>query len=274
MTPFAGACRRARAAVVALVVALAALVFPACGGAIFGRQYEYEEDLTLDLDGSAEITINASIPALVALRALDLDVHATRVDRERIRAAYHSAVTSVSRVSRPWRSRGRQFVQIRVEVTDVRKLHDVAPLAWSRYELSPENGEHVYRQTVGASALRPGSLTNVGWDGSELVAFRLHLPSRIRWHNSRDIDTSQPADIKRGNILAWEQPLADRLEGRPIAIEVRMDSESILHRTLWLFAGAFLAAVLVIVALIWWTVKRGGSEEARGVEAGAEGRYR
>jgi hypothetical protein len=36
-----------------------------------------------------------------------------------------------------------------------------------------------------------------------------------------------------------------------------MDGESILHRTLWLFAGAFASAVLLLVALIWWTMRKG-----------------
>ena len=98
------------------------------------------------------------------------------------------------------------------------------------------------------SALKPGTLKNVGWDGSEIVAFRLHLPSRILEHNARDLETNEPTGIHRGNILAWEQHLADRLDGRPVTIEVRMDSQSILYRTLLLFAGAFAAAVLTLVA--------------------------
>jgi hypothetical protein len=36
-----------------------------------------------------------------------------------------------------------------------------------------------------------------------------------------------------------------------------MDSQSILYRTLFLFAGAFSAAVLTLVLLIWWTMRRG-----------------
>jgi preprotein translocase subunit SecG len=39
-----------------------------------------------------------------------------------------------------------------------------------------------------------------------------------------------------------------------------MSSQSILHRTLWLFAGAFAAAVLVLVALIWWAMRRGAPQ--------------
>jgi hypothetical protein len=165
-------------------------------------------------------------------------------------------------VSPPWRRAGRRFVQIRLTVTDVRRLSEARPFDWSHYELSVQNGHHVFEQKVGASALRRGTLQNVGWNGSEIVAFRLHLPSRIIWHNSRDVDTNQPTDTKRGNILAWEQHLTDRLEGVPLDIKVEMDSQSILYRTLWLFAGAFAAAVAVLALLIWLTMRKGGGEAA------------
>jgi hypothetical protein len=138
----------------------------------------------------------------------------------------------------------------------------VAPFSWSAYELAEKDGVVVYRQTLGKSAMRPASLTNVGWNGRELVAFKLHLPSKIVWHNARDLETNEPRGIERGNILTWEQALTDRLDGRPIAIEVRMDRQSILHRTLWLFAGAFAAAVLLIVILICLTMRRGAKEDA------------
>ena len=51
---------------------LVAMLASACGGRMFGRSYEYEEDIYVSLDGSAEIILNASIPALVMLRGLDL----------------------------------------------------------------------------------------------------------------------------------------------------------------------------------------------------------
>ena len=35
-----------------------------------------------------------------------------------------------------------------------------------------------------------------------------------------------------------------------------MDKESILYRTLWLFALAFVAAVAVLGGLIWLTMRR------------------
>jgi hypothetical protein len=112
-----------------------------------------------------------------------------------------------------------------------------------------------------ASRQRPAA----GWRGNEIVAFRLHLPARIRYHNSRDLETNTPLAPARGNILTWEQRLTDRLDAKPIAyaedakpdvMEVRMDRESILYRTLWLFAFAFTAAVLVIGFLIWLAMRR------------------
>ena len=228
---------------------------------LFGRQYEYEEDLTIDIDGSGTLTINASLAALKALRGLDVDPHASSVDRDRIRALYQSNAATVRSVPRPWTRRGRQFVQINLEFDDVRRLHEAPTLSWSRYELADQNGQHLFRQTVGASALKPGTLENVGWDGSETVAFRLHLPSRILEHNARDLEKNEPTGIHRGNILAWEQHLADRLDGKPVTLEVRMDSQSILYRTLFLFAGAFSAAVLTLVLSIWWTMRKGRTQE-------------
>ena len=228
---------------------------------VFGRQYEYEEDLTLGLEGAGTLTINASLPALAALRGIDVGPASPSIDRDRIRALFESGVTRVISVPRPWRRRGRDFVQINLAFDDVRKLSQAAPLSWSRYELSGEGGQHVFRQIVGASALKPGTLKNVGWDGSEVVAFRLHLPSRIVEHNARDLEKNEPTGIRRGNILEWEQHLSDRLDGRPVTVEVRMESQSILYRTLFLFAGAFAAAVLTLVALIWWTMRRGKDQE-------------
>lgn len=241
---------------------LAAVLTAACGTQLFGKQYEYEEDLYLSLDGSATLIVNTSLPALEVLRGLDFQSDNGRVDRDAIRAAFNTPVTEVTRVSRPWRRNGRQFVQIRMDVSDVGQLGHAPPFAWSRYALTQSDGVHIFKQHVGESALRPGTMTNVGWTGQELVAFRLHLPSRIIWHNSRDLETNAPNEHERGNILRWEQHLADRLDGTPVEIEVRMESQSILYRTLWLFAGAFIAAIGLIIFLIWLTMRKGAKQAA------------
>jgi hypothetical protein len=245
-----------------VLAALSILSSTGCGGGIFGKQYEYEEDLSLAIDGSATLVVNSSLPALVALRGLAIPTDpSARFEPNDIRALFDTPVTRVRRVSRPWRRKGRRFVQVRIDVPDVRRLAEAVPFAWSKYEFGPESGHYVYRQTVGASAMKPGSLANYGWDGSEVVAFRLHLPSRILHHTARDVETNQPSEASRGNILAWEQHLADRLEGQPVNLLVEMESQSILHRTLWLFGGAFVSAVLVLALLIWWAMSRGKDQD-------------
>jgi hypothetical protein len=121
-------------------------------------------------------------------------------------------------------------VHVRLDVTDVRKLGEAAPFSWSTYALTRDADLYMFRQTIKAAAGK--DVGNVGWTGKERVAFRLHLPSEIVYHNAG------PENPKRGNILVWEQPLADRLL-QPlvpvhIRLEARMKSQSILCQTLWL----------------------------------------
>ena len=242
---------------VLLLAVASALAATACGGAggPFGRQYEYEEDVYLDLDGSAIVMVNASLPALVALHGFSLPLdESARIDRNAVRAAFDSPIARVTRVSRPWRRHGRPFIQVRFDVTDIRQLSKAPPFSWAEYQLTRDNTKTTLREIVRGEKRQPPS--NAGWNGSELVAFKLHLPSRIFFHNVRDLETGQTGEAERGNILRWEQRLSDRLAGVPVDMEVRMDSESILYRTLGLFAGAFVAAMLVMSGIIWWTIRR------------------
>jgi hypothetical protein len=73
----------------------------------------------------------------------------------------------------------------------------------------------------------------------------------------RRLDRDEPGDVARGNILTWEQHLADRRAGKPVHMDVRMETESILRHTLTLFAGAFFAAVAMLGAVVWLTVRKG-----------------
>ena len=237
----------ARAAGLVVTLALT-FALSACGGSLF-RQYEYEEETYLALDGTATVYVNASIPALAVLRGLNLDVHPqARLDRGRVRALYEGAGVRVIRVSGS-RRHNRRFVHLRIEVADIRRLSDVAPFAWSRYVFSRQDGLFVFRQTLGRSA--GIQIADVGWTGGELVAFRLHLPSKIRFHNAR------PGNLRRGNILVWEQTLTDRIAGMALDMEAAMETESILYRTLQLFAATGLVVAAMFVLIIWWIVGRG-----------------
>ena len=235
------------------VLACAASV--ACAGAL-GRQYEYEEELYLSVDGSAQAVVNASIPALIALRGLPLDPSpAVPPNRDQIRQLLASAGCDVTSVGQPWTRRGRRFVQIRVAHDDVSRLSECRLLSWSRYRLERTSGDQLrYTQAVGApTAGNPGA---VNWDGTEVVGFRLHLPSRILFQNVKRLETGENGTTERGNILSYEQRLSDRRNGVSMDIRVDMGAESILFQTLTLFAVAGVAAVLVLAGLVWLTVRR------------------
>jgi hypothetical protein len=232
----------------------------ACGGtASLFRQYEYEEEIYLSLDGAATVYVNSSLPALNALRGTAFDTSpADRVDTAAVRTYYSTPATRVVRVTQSRRN-NRRFVHVRLDVDDITKLGDVAPFAWSKYQFRRDGDQFKYLQAVGPAAAK--YVGNVGWNGSEIVAFRLHLPSRIRYHNTG-------GEVGRGNILVWEQPLAARLRGEPVVrdltsgvgvLDARMDAQSILYTTLWLFGTTFVAVAVVFGGVIWWVTRRGGT---------------
>jgi hypothetical protein len=146
-----------------------------------------------------------------------------------------------------------------MDVADVRASERLAPFAWSTYKFAREGDLYEFKQTVGPSAGKP--VSDVGWDGTELVAFRMHLPSRITYHNAPSHKT------ERGNILEWEQTLADRIHGTPIDIDVQLETQSILARTLLLFGASMIAALTTLAAVLWWITRRGQRAGGRGQEA-------
>ncbi len=205
-----------------------------CSGGVLKQQHEYEEELYLDLDGSATVNLNASVAALVALRGVDLplDPRARLYrgrGRQRIEQSGADVAVTVSRRD------GRRFVHVSVAVDDVRQLPKIAPFAWSSYRLDRRDDVLEYRQAVGAPAGK--DVGNVGWDGTELVGFKMHLPSEILYENA-------DGKVQRGNILEWEQPLTARLAGEPLQLEAQIATESILYQTLLLFGSTVVAAAL------------------------------
>ena len=213
----------------------ALLLLSACSANPLSRKYEYEEETYVNLDGSATVYVNAAVPALVALRGVDLALDG--------RAPHHSNhVRAILETP----------VHVRVEVADIRRLSEAGPFAWSTYGLSVANDAAEYTQLVGASAGR--AVPDVGWSGRELVAFRLHLPSRITFHNSPS------REVRRGNIIIWEQPLVERQRGTPIDITVRMDSDSILANTLLLFGAMIVLVIITFIGFVWFIRSRGRAE--------------
>lgn len=236
------------------------LVGPACGGALT-REYEYEEELYLRLDGSATLNVNASIASLVALRGADLPVDPkARIDRDRVRAFFEGAGVAasgntVSRVSLSRRD-GRRFAHVSIQVANLRELPRLAPFSWSTYRFDRQGDVFEYRQVLGKSVAK--DVGDVGWTGQELVSFRMHIPSEIPFHNAPS------RQVQRGNIVEWQQPLTDRLKGEPLEIRVQMEPESILYTTLILFAMTVVAAAITFAVVIWLVVRKGRRADAAG----------
>ena len=226
------------------------------GCALLGREYEYEEQVYLNTDGSATVIIDSSLPALVALHGIAINPsQSALVDRVKLRQILTEGGCHVVRIPEPWRRHGRRFIQIRLAVDDVRDLPKCVLTSWSTYSgLQPQpDGSFRYEQTMGAPA--GGDPGDVNWTGEEIVGIKLHLPSRVLAHNARSLDGTGAGAPERGNILTWEETLAQRRSGIPIAIDVRMDRQSILERTLVLFVGAFVAALLTF-GLVIWAIRR------------------
>ena len=232
-----------------VLLLLAQLASLACSiSNVVARKYEYEEDVFLALDGSATVYVNASVPALVALRGMKLPLDPmARLDRLVVRDLYSTPVSTVENVTTS-RREGRRYVHLRLDVPDIRRLSEAPPFAWSTYRYLEGDTGFEFGQDMREAAGLPAG--NAGWVGDELIAVRLHLPSRVDYHNSPE------RTIRRGNILVWEQPLTERMKGTPLLVEARMEKESILFRTLALFAAMGVLVALTFAAVIWFVKTR------------------
>jgi hypothetical protein len=142
-------------------------------------------------------------------------------------------------------------------------VSSAAPFAWSSYTFEPKGELIEYLQTVGPPAdedelrLKAEPTGTPRWTGEELVAFRIHIPSVIEYHNAG------ADNRRRGNILVFEQSLAERLKGVPLTLEARMQPQSILYRTLFLFGATIGAAALTFALVVWRVVRKGRKATAR-----------
>jgi len=227
---------------------VAALAAAGCGRGLL-RQFEYDEDVYLALDGTATVYVNGSLSSFVALRGADFDVNpAARFDKDRIAAFFESPGVRVVRVTSS-RRQGRRFAHVRLEVADIRKLPQARAFSWATIRFDRMDTLYRFREDLGASANK--TVGNVGWKGTELVGFRMHLPSKIAYHNAG------ADNLLRGNILAWEQTLSERLAGQPLEMEARMEPTTILYHTLWLFLGSMSAAFVALALIVWFVAKKG-----------------
>jgi hypothetical protein len=249
-----------------MLAVVSTVAMSSCGGGVTDlfKQYEYEEETYLSLDGSATLYVNSSIPALNALRGSTFNPAPDAVlDKGAISAFFSGPGVTVTRVTFSVRN-NRNYVHVRMDVDDVRTLHASRPFSWSRYAFSHKDDLMIYLQNVGAAAKGESGIT---WQGDEVVAFRMHIPSKVPYHNAG------ADNLKRGNILVWEQSLADRLAGVPLEIDARMDTQSILYRTLALFGVVIVLVGALFVGVISW-IKRAGERRGRVSQVSRVGQVR
>jgi hypothetical protein len=137
---------------------------------------------------------------------------------------------------------------LRLDVPDIRRLGEAPPFAWSAYRYLEGDATFEFGQELNEAA--GAAVSDANWSGDELIAVRVHLPSVITEHNSPS------RKVERGNIVVWEQPLAERLKGVPLTIEATMQKESILFRTLALFGAMAVLVVFTFVGFIWFVKSR------------------
>jgi hypothetical protein len=53
------------------------------------------------------------------------------------------------------------------------------------------------------------------------------------------------------------------VKGEPLTLDARMETQSILYRTLWLFGATFAAVAVSFALVIWWVLRRGRSTDGQ-----------
>jgi hypothetical protein len=197
---------------------------------LFRKQYEYEEEIYLALDGTATVNVNASVAALDALRGATFDVNPrARLDRGRARVLRGPGTRSRASACRDATVAGsctsRRLDDDPPAVT-VRAVRVVAVSTRSR-----RRGRGV-PQVVGA----PAADTVADSDGRE----RARCLSRP---HPEPHPVSQLADRRFSAATSRVGAAAARsLSGVPLDLQVQMEPQSILYSTLLLFAGTIVAA--------------------------------
>ena len=139
-------------------------------------------------------------------------------------------------------------------------LSEAAPFAWSKYSARRRRtGSTSIKQIVGARRCKPGALQNYGWDGarSSRSAFtcRARSSSTTRATSTRTNPNQRiAATSSRGNSTWPIGSTAVRSRSKSAWRASRSSPHALPFRR------RFLAAVIVLVLLIWWTMSKGKHE--------------
>jgi hypothetical protein len=212
--------------------------------------YEYEHEFWLDTDGSGSVYVTGRPELWESFKGMEgLAAAGPEDQKAKVRHLFEEAGLVVNRVTRTHR-RGRPYLFVSADFDEVNRLEHTRAFPDLALTLRPEGERIVLRGTWRCPPLRG----LVASDRDGLMAVRFHVPSKVYEHKNAS------EGVERGNILSWQQPLADALRGSPLEFGARMDERSILLSTVSLFAGAIVAAVALLGAMFYWVIRKGRRE--------------
>ena len=136
----------------AAVLAVAAFSVVSCSSGGLFRQYEYEEDIYLALDGTATVYVNSSVAALDALRGASLDIPPVGAGRSRRRPGVLYVAGDARDAGQPVAAQ-RPALRARAPRCGRHPaLSAAGPFQWSRYDFRRQDDLYLYLQTLGAAA--------------------------------------------------------------------------------------------------------------------------
>jgi hypothetical protein len=222
-----------------------ALILLLAAGSRGCLRYEFDHEFWLKVDGSGRVQVTGR-PGLWATFK-HLGVAEPEAVARAAREAFERSGLRVERV-RVVRRAGRSYVFLAAAFRDVNLLGGTPAFPDLRVALRPE-GERLRLQ--GSWARPPGSPPPPSHDEEGLVAVRFHLPSRVQTHENA------AQGIERGNILSWRAETPAAAAGHGLSFGATLDSRSILWTTVALFAGAIVAALLLLGGTLWAVARRG-----------------
>ncbi|HXV61892.1 MAG TPA: hypothetical protein VEK15_14440 [Vicinamibacteria bacterium] len=222
------------------VAVLVCLALPAC------TSYEYEEDVTLEVDGSGRIRISGSAPMFHALLGIE------DPSTEALEEFFNSAQVEIESIRRTERG-GRSFFHVRMIFAS---WNDVCRhRAFRDRGCSLVFGASDRVLTLALPRPRGGPATSV--DPGATLGFRFHFPSTVLEHNA-------PRGVERGNILGWRRTWSAHRDGPPLEIRARFDQRSVLSATVRVLVAALGVVGASIATALILVVRKGRRQIASG----------
>ena len=205
----------------------------------------------LSLDGTATIYVNSSVAALNAFsRCVVRHRPGSRADRIARCARCSPRRTPTSRARDPVASQQPALRPRAARCRDhIEQLTETPPFAWSTYSFKRDGDLYYYKQTVGAAAGKRWVMSDGTGTNSSHSAYTCQ--SKIAYHNAG------PGNPSRGNIPVIRSSRSANVSGTPLMLDARMETQSILYRTLALFGVTFVVVAVLFVLVIWWVIRRG-----------------